>query len=122
MSYQMTTLLFMPTIQRPGNCPHCGYWDPFHSSWFSPDKEVADPKWAMEWDLEIFNLCKEYPNGITIEHRDGDWWYHLTRGDKTLERFPLALLKVGLSPAERVGKTWRQRKTTVIPHEPEAKT
>jgi hypothetical protein len=98
------------TIQRPGNCPQCGYWDPFHGSWYSPDKEVADPKWAEEWDLEILQLCKDYPNGITVEHADGDWWYHLTRANKTLERFPLALLKVGLSPAERVGQTWRQKR------------
>lgn len=98
-------------IQRPGNCPNCGYWDPFHSSWYSPDKEVADPKWIAEWDLEILEICKQFSNGITVEHADGDWWYHLTKGDKTLERFPISILKVGLSPAERVGKTWRRQIT-----------
>lgn len=95
-------------IQRPGNCPQCSYWDPFHSSWYSPDKEVADPKWVREWDSELLDLLLELtPSGVTVEHADGEWWYHVTRGNKTVERFPMAILKVGLSPAERVGKTWR---------------
>lgn len=95
-------------IQRPGNCPFCGYWEPFHPSWFTPEKEVADPKWVKEWDSELWDLLVEYRN-LTVEHCDGDWLYHLTRTNKTVERYPMSVIKAGLSPAESVGKTWRSK-------------
>jgi len=124
MTYEMTTLVFMPTIQRPGNCPHCGHWDPFHASWFTSEKEVADPIWVVEWDEELWQLLAySYPHsGITIAHRDGDWWYHLTKTRRTVERIPVSVLKVGQSPAERVGKTWRQPKTKIMAYRPEGRS
>lgn len=90
-------------IQRPGNCSECGYWDPFHPSWFTPEKEVAEPRWVEEWDPEILGLLKEFRD-IIIEHADGDWRYHLTKGDRTVERWPVNVDKVGFSPQESSGR------------------
>lgn len=111
--YEMVRIAFLgvqhPGIQRPGNCPDCGYWDPFHASWYTPEKEVADPQWVKEWDHVLWSLINDNPQGITVAHDDGDWWYHLTRTGRTIERWPLSVLKAGISPAERVSKTWRQK-------------
>jgi hypothetical protein len=34
----------------------------------------------------------------------------LTKTWRTVERWPMAVLKAGPAPAERVGETWRQKK------------
>jgi hypothetical protein len=97
-------------IQRPGNCPSCGYWDPFHPSYFDPSRSVADLKWFEPWDHELLEILIEtWPGWVTIEHQDGDWGYHLTKSGKSVERYPVSVLVTGIAPQERVGKTWRQR-------------
>lgn len=96
-------------IQRPGNCPECGHFYPLYPSWYSTEKVVQKLSWVKEWDPELVQLLEESQSGLTIEHFDGDWWYHITKGG-AVEAFPLAVLVAGISPAERVGRTWRQKK------------
>jgi len=88
------------SLQRTGNCPSCGYWDPFHPSWYTPEKEVAEPHWVQEWDNEIFTSLQKFRD-ITIEHCDGDWVYHLTRNDRTVERWPISVDVLGFSPQQK---------------------
>ena len=81
-------------------CPLCGYQDPFHPSWYTPEKEVAEPQWVEEWDPELMAILREYRD-VIIEHLDGDYVYHLTRRDRTVERQSVAVHRVGQSPQER---------------------
>src|SRR5436309_10690392 len=89
-------------IQRPGNCSECGHWDPFHSSWYDPSKEVAEPNWVEEWFPGLLDILKQ--GDITVEHEDGDWVYHLVKTGRTVERLPVSVHKVGRSPQERSGR------------------
>ena len=72
-----------------------------------PEKEVAEPNWVEEWFPGLLEILKA--GDITVEHEDGDWVYHFTFNRKkktfaTVERWPIAIDKVGFSPQERSGR------------------
>lgn len=91
-------------IQRVGNCPNCGYWDSFHASWFTPEKEVCEAKWLLENDPELLAILLSNPY-ITVAHADGDWVYHLAkkgRGNSiSVYRWPVSVDKVGFGRQEK---------------------
>jgi len=70
------------------DCPRCGYHDPFHTSWFDVEKEVADPLYFKEWDLEIWGALQENPWVQVGE----EIMYHRT--PRSIERWKIAVLVV----------------------------
>lgn len=84
-------------------CPNCGYKDPFHPSWYVPEKEVSEPIWFEEWDSNLFLLLLIFRD-IIIEHFDGDYRYHITKKNTTIERWSVALDKVGFSTQETTSR------------------
>ncbi len=64
-------------------------------SWYHPDKEVAEPEYFKDWDPVLW-LQLQTDRDIIID----DLHYHLTRGDRTVERWNKAIDKVGFAPLE----------------------
>ncbi len=92
-------------IQRPGNCPRCGYWDSFHASWYSPETEVAEARWLLENDPSLLEILLDH-DYITVEHFDGDWVYHMAKKSRgksiSVYRWPVSIAKVGFGDQEKV--------------------
>ncbi len=64
-------------------------------SWYHPDKEVAEPEYFKDWDPELWvRLQKE--RDIIL----GEFHYHLTKTNRTVERWNKAIDKVGFAPLE----------------------
>ncbi len=90
-------------MQRVGNCPKCGYWDAFHHSWYSPEKEVAESQWVIDYDEQLVLLLEVFRD-IIVEHEDGDWIYHITKDNRTIYRYPVSVHRIGFSPQESSGR------------------
>ena len=61
-------------------CPNCGYTDPFMTSWWDHEKEVAEHTYFQEWDPELWEQLQQR------DVRRGDYIYHLT--PSSVERWP----------------------------------
>ena len=70
------------------DCPACGYHDPFHTSWFDHEKEVAESLYFAEWAPDIWDALQ---TDDWILSEDGKTMYHLTKG-RTVERWKVAVL------------------------------
>ena len=91
-------------IQRCGNCPNCGYFDGFITSWYDPEKEVAQARWLAENDPDLLSILLDFEY-ITVEHYDGDWVYHMSKRAKnsiSVYRWPVSIDKVGFGDKEKV--------------------
>src|SRR3990167_6851199 len=65
------------------DCPACGYHDPFHTSWFDHEKDVAEPLYFKEWAPDIWESLQQ---ASWILSEDGRILWHLTKGG-TVERW-----------------------------------
>ncbi len=97
------------------NCDNCGNIQLFHGSWYNPEKDSQETVWIEEWFPELVQILRIERNvGVTHELADGsqaNYHYHLTRGDRTVERWLEAIDKVGFSPQEAVGRrNWHIRR------------
>ncbi len=64
-------------------------------SWYHPDKEVAEPQYFKDWDPKLWARLQRERDVIVDEFH-----YHLTKGDRTVERWNKAIDKVGFAPLE----------------------
>jgi hypothetical protein len=90
-------------MEKEMKCPKCGYIDPFMQSWYIPEVEVAEPIWFNEWNEQYMLLLEVFRN-LIIEHYSGDYVYHLTKNNHSIQRFPIELHKVGFGNQERVNR------------------
>src|SRR3990167_8479516 len=75
------------------DCPACGYHDPFHTSWFDHEKEVAEPLYFKEWAPDIWESLQQ---ASWILSEDGRILWHLTKGG-TVERWKVDVVMVLLT-------------------------